>query len=180
MKVSTMWVRADRADRDCVKIADRHYNRQKIGSPQFVPPGRCLVLRGINGTALWTTSWPFAEYVRHEWAGAWVNSLFRRESGERASDMIRDAVAITRSVWQAPELGMVTFVDPRKVPAVVRRGESIYGYCYLKAGFNHIGFTKGGLWAWQLLPHEMPEPIRCQRQEFMAQHELFAVASGQA
>jgi hypothetical protein len=24
------------------------------------------------------------------------------------------------------------------------------------AGFRHVGFTKGGLWAWQMLPDEMP------------------------
>jgi len=33
--------RADPVGRD---IADRHYNRQKIGAAQFVPPGRCVVL----------------------------------------------------------------------------------------------------------------------------------------
>jgi len=32
----------------------------------------------------------------------------------------------------------------------------MWGYCYLKAGFKHVGFTKGGLWAWQMLPSEMP------------------------
>ena len=31
------WSKAHRADRDCLPIADRHYNRQKVGSPQFVP-----------------------------------------------------------------------------------------------------------------------------------------------
>jgi hypothetical protein len=138
-------------------MADRHYNRQKVGSPQFVPPGRCVVLRADG--ALWVTSWPFAEYVRHAWAGAWVNSLFRRESGALASDLIVEAVAITRWFWEPPPLGLVTFVNPLKVPAVKRRGQDIYGYCYLKAGFRHVGFTAGGLWAWQLLPGAMPDPM---------------------
>lgn len=149
------WILSHRADRAALPMADRHYNRQKIGSPQFVPPGRCVVLR--QDKALWVTSWPFAQYVRHAWAGAWVNSLFRSEGAGRASDLIREAVAITRSIWQPPELGIVTFVDPKHVPPKVRRGQAIYGYGYLKAGFKHVGFTKGGLWAWQLLPADMPE-----------------------
>ena len=42
------------------RIAARHYNRQKIGTQQFVPPGRCYVLLAVPGPALWVTSWPFA------------------------------------------------------------------------------------------------------------------------
>jgi hypothetical protein len=52
----------------------------------------------------------------------------------------------------------VSFVDPRHVRPTPVRGEAIYGYCYLKAGWSHVGFTKGGLWAWQLLPASMPAP----------------------
>ncbi len=40
-----IWHISHRADPFARDIADRHYNRQKIGSPQFVPPGRCLVCR---------------------------------------------------------------------------------------------------------------------------------------
>lgn len=146
-----------RADRNALPLADRHYNRQKIGSPQFVPPGRCVVL--LAPAALWVTSWPFAEYVRHAWPGAWINSLFRREAGPVASEMILDAIAITRSIWQPPQQGIVTFVSPKHVTPTRVRGQTIYGYCYLRAGFEHVGFTKGGLWAWQLLPARMPEPV---------------------
>lgn len=153
-----LWERVTRADGRARRLADRHYNRQKPGTPQFVPPGRCTVLLTPRADALWVTSWPFAEFVRHAWAGAWVNSLYRNESGEVSSDLIRAAVAATRSRWPAPPLGMVTFVDPTEVPGVKRRGRMIYGYCYLKAGFSHVGYTRGGLWTWQLLPSEMPEP----------------------
>jgi hypothetical protein len=150
------WLLSHRFDTAALPLADRHYNRRKVGSPQFVPPGRCLVLRSVCGRALWVTSWPFAEYVRHAWPGAWVNSLFRSEGAGIASSLILEAVAVTRSIWQPPELGMITFVDPKHVPPVIRRGQAVYGYCYLKAGFRHVGFTKGGLWAWQMLPADMP------------------------
>lgn len=152
-----MWRLSHRADAAALPLADRHYNRQKVGSPQFVPPGRCIVLLSECERALWVTSWPFAEFVKHAWAGAWVNSLFRSEKAGTASTLILEAVAATLSIWEPPALGLITFVDPKHVPPVMRRGKAIYGYCYLKAGFRHVGFTKSGLWAWQLLPHEMPQ-----------------------
>lgn len=149
------WHLSDRADPPAARLADRHYNRQHPGSPQFVPPGRCLVLLAESGQAVWVTSWPFAEYVKHEWAGAWVNSLFRNEARHLhlSSDLIRQAVAATRAVWgDPPALGMVTFVDAGKVRSTHP------GYCYKMAGFKPCGMTRGGLLAFQLLPAEMPAP----------------------
>lgn len=153
--VSMVWHRSHRADPAARVIADRHYNRQKPGADQFVPPGRCHVLLATDEQSIWVTSWPFPEYVQHAWPGAWINSCFRREGGDHlASDMIRAAVASTRVKWpDVPELGMVTFVDPGKV-----RTKRDPGYCYLRAGFRPAGFTKSGLIALQLLPADMPAP----------------------
>lgn len=153
------WELSHRADAAALPLADRHYNRQKPGTPQFVPPGRCLVLLTPDRGALWVTSWPFAEYVKHRWGGAWVCSCFRRESGERASTLIREAVAATLSVYgPAPDLGMVTFIDRSKVRPTVVRGKETWGYTYLKAGFEPDGETKGGLLAMRLRQEAMPEP----------------------
>ena len=150
-----MWSLSHRADPRAVKVADRHYNRQKVGSPQFVPPGRCLVLLTEDADALWVTSWPFAEYVRHAWPGAWVCSCFRNESEHLSSDLVREAVAATRWQWpEVPKLGMVTFVDAAKT-----RRKRDPGRCYRRAGFAAVGKTKGGLVALQLLPSDMPEPM---------------------
>lgn len=147
------WTLSHRFDRDALPLADRHYNRRKVGSPQFVPPGRCVVLKTPCLRALWTTSWPFAQYVRHAWPGAWVNSLFRNEGAGLSSELIREAVAATRSVWpDVPPLGIVTFVDAGKT-----RRKRDPGRCYRRAGFEHVGYTKGGLYAFQMLPAEMPE-----------------------
>jgi len=149
-----IWRLSHRFDRAALPLADRHYNRQTPGSPQFAPPGRCLVL--MAGTkALWVTSWPFAEYTSHAWAGAWGNSLFRNEGGGLSSSLIRQAVAATRWKYGAPPaLGMVTFVDRAKV-----RSKRDPGYCYQCAGFRVVGKTaKRGFVALQLLPDAMPEP----------------------
>ena len=146
------WTLSHRADTQALPLADRHYNRQKPGTPQFVPPGSCFVL--IASGALWVTSFPYAQYTKHAWAGAWMNSLFRRESGPLASELIREAVSCTRWFYgEPPALGMVTFVNADKV-----RHKRDPGRCYRKAGFKHVGFTEGGLWAFQLLPEDMPQP----------------------
>lgn len=151
------WTRSYRADPRARPIADRHYNRHAVGADQFVPPGRCLVLLTRSADALWITSWQ--EHVRHRWPGAWVCSCFRNESDVRASELILEAIAHTRGQWPTPAEGLITFVDPRKVPPVMRRSAPIYGYCFLKAGFTHVGFTEdAGLWAWHLEPSQMPAP----------------------
>lgn len=145
------WHMSHRADPAARAIADRHYNRQKPGTPQFVPPGRCLVF--LADPAVWVTAWPFAEYVKHAWAGAWVNSCFRNEGAGLSSELIVEAVAASRWFWEPPGLGLVTFVDRDKV-----RSKRDPGYCYLQAGFEAVGETKGGLVALQLLPEAMPTP----------------------
>ena len=152
------WQLSYRANPVAAAIADRHYNRQNVGSPQFVPPGRCLVLLA-DGPALWVTSWPFAEFTKHAWAGAWVCSAFRREGGPRASELIREAVAATRWRWpEVPPLGMVTFVDRDQVRPTKVRGREVWGWTWLRAGFEPDGETQGGLLAFRLPPERMPEP----------------------
>jgi hypothetical protein len=150
----TAWCLSNRADPRARPLADRHYTRQSVGAAQFVPPGRCIVLLTPNADALWVTSWPFAQYVKHAWAGAWVCSLFRNESQILSSDLIREAVAVTRGQYGAPpDLGMISFVDASKT-----RHKRDPGRCFRKAGFAHVGHTKSGLVALQLLPNQMPEP----------------------
>ena len=159
------WRLSYRADPAALPLADRHYNRQKPGTPQFVPPGRCVVLLAKTGDALWVSSWPRAEYVKHRWAGAWICSLFRNESPALSSELIREAVAITRHVWgDPPPLGMITFVDTSKV-----RKKRDFGRCYRRAGWRVCGRTKGGLLALRLAPDDMPQAIAAAgRQEVAA------------
>ena len=156
------WQLSHRAERKALAIADRHYNRQKPGSPQFVPPGRCFVLTGREGLSLWVTSWPLAEYVKHDWAGACVNSAFRRESGPVASELIRDACAATRWFWpDIPSvlcihcgypISLVSFIDTDRT-----RKKRDPGRCYIRAGFTRCrAKTKGGLIVVHIPPENMP------------------------
>ncbi len=172
-----IWRWSHRADPRARELADRHYSRQKIGSPQFAPPGRCLVLYAETetGRAYWVTSWPFAEYTRHAWAGAWICSAFRSEGAGVASDLIRQAVAATREFFgEPPALGMVTFVDRSRVPPTRARGRDVWGWTFRKAGFEDCGETKvHKLLALRLAPERMPLPQRA-----LTELEAFAAPSG--
>jgi len=144
------WRLSWRADPVVARLADGHYSRQKPGTAQFVPPGRCFVLKTPDGRAGWVTSAPKAEFVQHAWAGAWVNSLFVRKPGSphRASDLIRWGVAHTRWRWpDVPALGIITMIDETEV-----EGKETPGWCYLMAGWRLAGFTQGGLHVYQQLP----------------------------
>lgn len=157
------WVLSWRADPVARRVADRHYNRQKVGAAQFVPPGRCVVLMTACGRALWVTSWPRPEYVKHRWPGLWVCSAFRNEAGRelRSSELTTEALAATRAeLGDPPRGGMVTFVDPRRV-----KHKRDPGRCFIRAGFKPDGETEGGLLAFRIPENEMPAavaPLRAQ------------------
>lgn len=132
------WMVSNRFDRRALPLADRHYNRQKPGTPQFVTPGRNIVLLTPAADAVWVTSWP--EHSQHEWAGAWVNTIFRNESGILSSTLIAEAVMATRWRWGQPpamDYPIITFINLRYV-----RPKRDPGYCYLMAGWEKIGVTR--------------------------------------
>ena len=75
--------------------------------------------------------------------------------------MIIQAVAATRAYFgEPPELGMITFIDSKKVKPTIVHGKPTWGRTYELAGFKFVGKTKGGLLAFQLLPEDMPPPER--------------------
>jgi hypothetical protein len=148
------WHLSYRAEAAARALADRHYNRQSVGAPQFVPPGSCIVLRTLDRLAVWVTLAQRPEYVDHDWPNAWNNSLFRNEGAGLSSELIREAIAATLAIWpHPPESGMVTFIDPDKV-----RRKRDPGRCYLRAGFHREGYTKGGLLVLRISRFNMPEP----------------------
>lgn len=149
------WALSWRFDPRAVRLADRHYNRQNPGTPQFVAPGRPLVLLTPAGDALWVSLQQ--AHQDHAWRGAWVNVLFRNEAPERylSSELITEALAATVAAWgPPPPQGMVTFIDERKV-----RRKRDAGRCYRKVGFVPVGRTsERDLLALQLAPEKFPAP----------------------
>ena len=155
--VSRFWRLSHRYDRKALPLANRHYNRQKPDSPQFCPPGKIVALLSVEHpvSALWVSN--YQDHVSHRWPGAWTNSLFRNEGENLSSELIRDALAVTRFYWrEVPELGLITFIDSEKV-----KKKRDPGYCYLRAGFKYIGFTKiNRLHVLQIKPEDFPSPLR--------------------
>ncbi len=145
------WCMSNRADPVARVLADRHYNRQSV------------VLVEDTARAFFVTSWPFPEFVKHEWPGAWMCSAFRSEDAGGSIELVRQAMAATRAaLGEPPELGMVTFIDHQKVKPTIIRNHPTWGWIWIKAGFRYVGQTKTRLLAFQIQPEDMPaaEPAK--------------------
>lgn len=135
------WKHVSRQDVRARLLADRHYSRQNPGYREFCPPGNNIVLLGMNDDALWVSHRPDPRanlaMPRRDGFLYWDNPYFRNESGHVASDMIREAIAITCWLWGDgfERDGFHSFVDSRYVKPTIRRGRSVYGFCFEKAGF---------------------------------------------
>lgn len=129
------WAMTNRFSRAGCKLADRHYSRQKVGSNQFVAPGKPIVLIGRNNDALWVSLEQL--HQDHEWKGFWLCTHFRNESAELSSELIKQAEAVTISEWGRTSKGMITFIDTEKV-----RKKRDFGRCFRKAGWKVFGYTK--------------------------------------
>ena len=145
-----------RFDQEARKIADRHYSRQKVGTPDFVGNGKPLVLLAPHdgpATALWVTLWQ--PYVRHAWTDCWQCTLFRNEGAGLSSELITEAVAATCAIWgDPPKNGFLTFIDQDKT-----KPKRHPGYCYRMAGWIEDGKTKNGLIALRLPVGAFPGPV---------------------
>lgn len=54
---------------------------------------------------------------------------------------------------------MVTFIDETKVKPTRVHGALVWGWTWIKAGFEPDGRTMGGLLAFRLPPERMPPPL---------------------
>lgn len=64
-------------------------------------------------------------------------AVFRNESPHRSSELIRQADAIADYCW--PGMRHYTYVNAEKIRSVNP------GYCFVCAGWQRCGYTKGGL-----------------------------------
>jgi hypothetical protein len=151
-----IWRRSWKSDPAALALAERHYNRQRPGTPQFMPPGRTLVL--VAEGAVWGS----VAQSHGPNAGAWVCSIFRNEGAGLSSELVRDAVAATRAAWgEPPARGFLTYVNPGKL-----RRKRDPGRCFLRAGFELVGETEAAeehgrdpLLVFRLAPERFPAPL---------------------
>lgn len=143
MQQAIYWQQIHHSDPRALEMADRHYSRQAPGTPEFTPSGHKVVLMhfAADGTpaALWASHRPApGKAVRADGRDAWACTMFRVEQRTvAASELIKEAVGVTRGLWGdvPPGDGFYTTINPRMVAPIKRRGQDVWGYCYIKAGW---------------------------------------------
>ena len=128
-----MWVRRQKFYPPAAAMADRHYSRRKVGSPQFMPPGQTIVLTTPDDRALfgWWRPDPKSGIVPMNKLLGWTCTIFRNESELRSSELILAAErALVEHSGECGPDGMLTYVWDKKVSS------KNPGYCYKCAGWT--------------------------------------------
>lgn len=126
-------IQVGKFDYESVLLADEHYSRQKIGTNQFMPPGRTMVLRNSEGTIVFGWLW---QDKRDDGQSGYNCSIFRNTSARLSSDIILEAERMVFAYWGLARL--FTYVDPIKLrqPAQKYRKPKMPGKCFAAAGWK--------------------------------------------
>jgi hypothetical protein len=135
------WRKVTKFDSRGCELADRHYSRRKIGSPQFMPPGQTLVLVTIDRRAVfgWWRPDPASGLKAMNGLDGLTCTIFRNESEELSSSLILDAELV--AVDLVPNIGpdgFITYVWDKKV-----RSKNP-GACFKRAGWKRTGRSADG------------------------------------
>jgi len=132
--VAKIWTRTTKFDPHCAALADRHYSRRTVGSPQFMPPGQTLVLKAPEAVWGWWRPHPDAGITPMNGLDGWTCTIFRNESSVLSSEMVWDAErALLEEYGEVGPDGLLTYVWDRKVAS------SNPGFCFKKAGWRAAG-----------------------------------------
>lgn len=135
------WQRVTKFDKAANALADRHYNRRKPGSGQFMPPGQTIVmyaspdLIGGNGAVWgWWRPHPDSRLASMNGLDGWTCTIFRNESPELSSLLILDAEpAVTELGYDIGPDGLLTYVWDSKIRSTNP------GFCFKMAGWRVRG-----------------------------------------
>ena len=118
-------------------MVNRHYSARHYADGRkpklFVGPGEKLVLMTTDCTALFV----WRKFISDNGQQGVNCAVFRNESDRLSSDLILEAMQLAWGKWPGERL--YTYVNPREIKSTNP------GYCFLKAGWNKCGKTKGGL-----------------------------------
>jgi hypothetical protein len=122
------------------RLADGHYSRRTIGSPQFMPPGQTLVLLTPDELAVfgWWRPHPDAGIVAMNGLDGWTCTIFRNTGPHLSSDLILEAERELLSRYECGPDGLITYVWDKRVRSVNP------GYCFKVAGWNVTGRSADG------------------------------------
>lgn len=133
------WERVKKFDPRAAALADRHYSRRTIGSPQFMPPGQTIVLYMEGAVFGWWRPDPSSGIVAMNKLDGWTCTIFRNESVQLSSALILDAeLALVHHATDCGPDGMLSYVWDSKIAS------SNPGYCFKCAGWNRIGKSADG------------------------------------
>lgn len=135
--MTPLWWLTKDGDTDCLALYERHYSAYRYADgrtrTQFVGPGEKVVLRTVGGDALFV----WRRFIDDSGQSGINCAVFRNESAHRSSELIRQADAIADCLW--PDSRHYTYVNAQAIRS------SNPGFCFLAAGWNRCGRTKGGL-----------------------------------
>jgi len=135
-----LWSRGHKFHVAAVALADRHYSRRSIGSPQMMPPGQTLVLVTPEGDAVfgWWRPDPGSGLKAMNGLDGWTCTIFRNESPMLSSDLILAAERELLDRYNCGPDGLLTYVFDRKIRSTNP------GYCFKQAGWKRIGRSADG------------------------------------
>lgn len=133
------WILTFKGDVEARQLADRHYSRRKVGSPQFMPPGQTIVLKLPGAVWGWWRPHPSSGIKSMNGLDGWTCSIFRNESALLSSDLVLAAeLALKEHATDCGPDGMITYVWCGKI-----RSENP-GACYQKALWKKTGWSADG------------------------------------
>lgn len=130
-----MWQRTTKFDAECAALADRHYSRRKVGSPQFMPPGQTIVLAQPGAVFGWWRPHPRSGIKQMNGLDGWTCTIFRNETSLLSSQLILEAEEFIDDC--GPD-GLLTYVYDAKVRS------SNPGACFKMAGWRRAGRSADG------------------------------------
>ena len=131
--VNETWERVKKFDKRALALADRHYSRRKVGSPQFMPPGQTIVLWQPGAVFGWWRPDPSSGIRAMNGLDGWTCSIFRNEAAIRPSSQLileAEAALVDAGLGCGPD-GLLTYVWVAKV-----KPKRDPGYCYRVAGWR--------------------------------------------
>lgn len=131
------WIRTTKFDKRGAALADRHYSRRTVGSPQFMPPGQTIVLVGRDDYPAvwgWWRPHPDSGIVAMNKRDGWTCTIFRNEGKILSSLLVLEAeqYLVEAGLGCGPD-GMMTYVWDKKIKSVNP------GYCFKRAGWKCLG-----------------------------------------
>lgn len=145
------WERVKKFDKAACALADRHYSRRKVGSPQFMPPGQTIVLRYDEAAVFgWWRPDPKSGIKAMNGLDGWTCTIFRNESDVLSSLLILDAERdLVRYADDIGPSGLITYVGDKRVKS------SNPGACFKKAGWRTAGRSADGKKTLLIKPREL-------------------------